>query len=120
MRTLATCGPLLGLTVALAAIASMYVVLGEQPPELVEAIYSVGPAFFLVCWVILDARRLRRVPCHDFGFLVGLFLPVALPWYLVWSRGLRGLLLLGFFLLLVILPALSASIVWHLKYGQLP
>ncbi|MGP0065123.1 MAG: hypothetical protein ACLQGP_16185 [Isosphaeraceae bacterium] len=117
MRTLAAYGPLVGLVAVLTAIASMYVLLGERPPELVEAIFRVGPSFFLLCWVIIDARRFGRVPCYDFGFLVGVFLPVALPWYLVWSRGLRGLLVLGFFLFLLVVPELIASIVWQLRYG---
>ena len=119
MRRLAEYGPLLGLVASLTATTSMYVILGERPPEAVEAILRVAPAFFLVYWVVVDARRLRRVPCYEFGFLVGVFLPVSLPWYLIWSRGLRGLLLLGFFLLLINLPDLVAMIVWQLKYGQL-
>ena len=120
MRWLGVYGPLLGLVTALAAIASMYVVLGERPPESVDAIFRLAPALFLVYWVVIDARRLRRVPCHDFGFLVGLFLPVSLPWYLVWSRGLRGLFLLGFFLFLLTLPTFTAAIVRQLMSGQLP
>jgi hypothetical protein len=105
----------------LAAIASMYVILGERPPELVEAIITMAPPLFLVYWVVVDARRLHRVPCHDFGFLVGVFYVVAVPWYLIWSRGLlRGLLLMGFFLFLLVLPGLIATIVWQVKYGPLP
>lgn len=118
MRRILSFGPLLGITAVLAAFASMYVILGEKPPELVEACFSIAPSFFLLCWVILDARRLHRVPCHDFGFLVGVFLPVAIPWYLVWTRGLRGVLMLGFFLLLILLPQLVATIVWQIRYGQ--
>jgi hypothetical protein len=119
MRTLAAYGPLLVLVVALSAIASMYVILGERPPESVEVISQVAPAFFLVFWVVVDARRRRRVPCYDFGFLVALFYVVAVPWYLVWSRGWRGLLVLGYFMVLLLMPGIIASIVWQVKYGPI-
>jgi hypothetical protein len=117
MRNLSAYGPLLVLVASLTAIVSMYVILDKQPPDVVQAILQSAPALFLVYWVVIDARQRRRVPCHDFGFLVGIFFLVAVPWYLVWTRGLRGLLLLGFFLILLLTPAIVGSIVWQLKYG---
>jgi hypothetical protein len=117
MRGLGAFGPLVGLAAILSALASMYVLLGENLPHDLEPLFGCQ-ALFLVYWVVIDARRRHRVPCHDFGFLVGLFFPIAVPWYLVWTRGLKGLLLLGFFLFLLILPSLCATIVWLVKYGQ--
>src|SRR5437660_10290483 len=107
MRALGAFGPLVALAAILAAFASLYGLLGERPPRDLEPLFA-SQALFLVYWVVIDARRRHRVPCHDFGFLVGVFFPVALPWYLVWTRGLKGLLLLGFFLFLLMLPSLCA------------
>ena len=92
MKTIGTFGPLLLLAAMLAIVASMYVILGQEPPQSVLTLTSTVQFLFILYWVVLDARRRRRVPCHDFGFLVVLYMPVSLVWYLVWSRGLRGLL----------------------------
>jgi hypothetical protein len=89
--------------------------LGQEPPESVLKLSSTAQILFVIYWVVMDARCRRRVPCHDFGFLVGVFLPVSLAWYLVWTRGLRGLLLLAGFALLLILPQLGAMLALVLK-----
>ena len=115
MRVLSTVGPLLLLSAMLAIVASVYVLLGEEPPQSVLTLSSTVQSLFILYWVVVDARRRRRVPCHDFGFLVGIYLPVSLIWYLVWSRGLRGLLLLGGFVVLVALPQICAVLVGILK-----
>jgi hypothetical protein len=121
MRGLGAFGPLLGLAAILAAFASLYVLLGKQPPQEFESLMAPCIGFFLVYWMVLDARRRHCVPCHDFGFLVAVFLPLSLPWYLVWTRGLRGLLLLGvFFAILIGVPWLCAVTAWMLKHGQVP
>ena len=115
MRALSTFGPLLLLSAILAVFASVYGLLGQEPPESVLRLSSTVQVLFILYWVVVDARRRRQVPCHDFGFLVGVFLPVSLAWYLVWTRGMRGLLLLTGFAILVILPQVCAMLVLSLK-----
>ena len=56
-------------------------------------------------------------PCFDFGFLVAVFFPISLVWYAFWSRGVRGVLLLGAMLGLMLIPWLSAIVVLLLRYG---
>jgi hypothetical protein len=120
LRGLVAFGPLVALAAIMAAFASMYVLLGENPPSDLEWLFGFCQFLFVVYWMVLDARRRHRVPCHDFGFLAWVFLPVALPWYLIWTRGLRGLLVLVLFLILVMVPWWCATIVWMVKYGQAP
>jgi hypothetical protein len=115
MRAISMFGPLLLLSLILAVFASMYVLLGQEPPESVFTLSGSMQLLFILYWVVVDARRRHRVPCHDFGFLVGVFLPVSLAWYLVWTRGLKGLLLLAGFALLLILPQVCAMLVFVLK-----
>src|SRR5262245_8128075 len=117
MRGLGAFGPLLGLAAIIAAFASMYVLLVENPPRELQSFFGCCQALFVVYWMVVDARRRHRVPCHDFGFLAGLFLPVALPWYLIWTRGLRGLFVLALLLILLVLPSLCATLVWRVKFG---
>ena len=56
--------------------------------------------FFLLAalWIQRDAKENRSDVPFDFGFLVYIFLPFALPYYLVRSRGGEGFVTaLGFF-----------------------
>jgi hypothetical protein len=115
MRALGTFGPLVGLAAILASFAGMYVAVGKVPPDEFVWLAQSIQGLFILYWIILDARRRRRIPCHDFGFLVAIFLPVSLGWYLLWTRGLKGLLLLLAFAILVVAPQLSATIVWSLR-----
>jgi len=115
MRALSAFGPLLLLSASLAIFASVYAMLGQEPPDSVLTLSSTVQLLFILYWVVVDAHRRHRVPCHDFGFLVGTFMPVSLAWYLVWTRGLRGVLMLIGFAILVILPQLCAVMVAVLK-----
>jgi hypothetical protein len=115
MRAISTFGPLVVLSAILAIFASMYVVLGQDPPQGVLTLFGMVQMLYILYWVVVDAHRRRRVPCHDFGFLVGIFLPVSLAWYLVWTRGIKGLVLLGGFAALLTVPQICAILVWHLK-----
>jgi hypothetical protein len=117
MRGLGGLAPLLVLVAILAVFASMYALQDEHLPEGVELLSGICLSLFVVYWIMLDARQRRRVPCHDFGFLVCVFLPVSLAWYVIWTRGLRGLLLLGFLMLVFAIPSLSAVFAWWLRFG---
>ncbi len=68
----------------------------------------------LMMWVDVDSRRRRRVPCHDFAFLVWLFLPISLVWYLLWTRGWRGLITLVVLGAFLVFPAVFAVFMWAL------
>jgi hypothetical protein len=100
------------LTVASSAFLSAYVVLGVEPPGLAANTLGYILVFFVILWVLEDARRLRRVPCFDYGFFLALGFPVSVVWYLLWTRGLRGLLTLGIFVGLYLAPWVFAVAVW--------
>ncbi len=120
MRWLGSFGPLLGLSAIVAVFASMYVLLGVRPPEDFERVVSSMQGLFIVYWIVTDARRRRKIPCHDFGFLVATSLPISLIWYLVWTRGFRGLWLIVLLVILISLPSLFATTIWYVKYNSLP
>jgi hypothetical protein len=79
-------------------------------PGGLTTIMGIGWAWMLVCWMDSDARRLRRLPCFDFGLLVGIYLPLSVVWYCLWSRGWRGLLLLLLLFGLWLTPFIIAMI----------
>jgi hypothetical protein len=95
-------------TTALAVTQSGYTVFQVVPSPLVTVLLEYGPAFFVVLWVLADASRRRRVPCHDFGFFVLAAFPLSVIWYVLWTRRLRGLLVLGALLGLFLAPWLCA------------
>jgi hypothetical protein len=109
--------PLVLLCLSIAAFYSAYVAFGLMPPESVERFLSVMPALFLVTWVALDARAKRCVPCHDFAWLVLMFLPVSAVWYVLSTRGSRGVSLLLGLGFLFVLPALASTATWMLLHA---
>jgi hypothetical protein len=100
--------PLLVFTAALAVTQSAYTLFQVVPSLPGTILLEYGPAFFLVLWVVADASRSRRVPCHDFGFFVMASFPFSVVWYVLWTRRLRGLLVLGALLGLFLAPWLCA------------
>jgi hypothetical protein len=101
--------PLAGLSLMTTALLCAYVIAGVAPSLLAQALLSFAWALFLILWADADARRRRKVPCYDFGFIAGLTYPVSLGWYCLWSRGWRGLLLLLALIALACVPWLIAA-----------
>ena len=110
-------GPLVILAAAESVILSSYVVLGTSPSALQMVILPSAIAFFMMLWVLEDAHRRQGFPCYDFGFFVALGFPFSVIWYLLWTRGLRGLLVIGIFLGLYLTPWLCAIGVWAVTTG---
>src|SRR6516165_2501880 len=77
------------------ALQVAYVAIGTTPSEAAAGLTSAGVALAFVIWVVADARARQQTPCYDFGFLVAVFFPASLCWYVVWSRGWRGMLMLA-------------------------
>jgi hypothetical protein len=109
--------PLLLFSVALTALLVTYLAVGLSPSPTFEFIASFFWSLLLALWIVADVRRKSGVPCFDFGFFCYLFLPIAVPWYCVWSRGVRGLLLLVGIGLLWLAPYFVANLVWLALYG---
>ena len=110
-------GPLVILAAAESVILSSYVVLGTSPSPLQMVFLPSAIAFFMMLWVLEDAHRRQGFPCYDFGFFVALGFPFSVVWYLLWTRGLRGLLVIGIFLGLYLTPWLCAIGVWAVTTG---
>lgn len=117
MRRLGPMGILVATVASCSAFLVAYVAIDSAPSQGAQQLTSFGLSLAMVLWVMADARRGRRTPCYDFGFLVAAFFPVSLVWYVVWSRGRRGLLTLGALFGLMLLPWVSASVAWALRHG---
>ena len=95
-----------------------YLLAGVSVSPAFEELAAVGWALMLVLWADADARRRRLVPCYDFGLLVGVYAPLSVVWYCVWSRGRRGLLVVAALAALWVAPNVLAQLLWLALYGR--
>lgn len=87
-----------------------YAITGADMSPLAESLCGLGPPLGAALWVEADARRLRRVPCYEFGAFVLFGWPVVVPTYCFWSRGRAGWRLTLALIGLILAPSLLASI----------
>jgi hypothetical protein len=83
-----------------------YSMIGVEASPLAEGLFRLGPPLGAALWVEADARRLRRVPCYEFGAFVFLGWLVAVPAYCFWSRGPAGWRLAMALIALILAPSL--------------
>ena len=66
-------------------------------PEGITLIYFVGMLWASGWWLRTDSRRRSVLSVYDLGFFLYLAWPIVMPYYLVKTRGPKGLLIiLGF------------------------
>jgi hypothetical protein len=81
-------------------LASHHVSLSEES----ELLWRFLSSFFIACWVHLDRRTQKLNWPFEFDAFVFFAWPVALPYYLLKSRGMRGLLLAALIFALMLVP----------------
>jgi hypothetical protein len=116
MSWLSRFGVLLLPVAAVSILQMIYVAVGATPSGRASLLFQFSLAWAFILWVDADARHRHIVPCHDFGFLVAMFFPLSLVWYVFWSRGRRGFLALCGLLGVMILPWLTAVMAWLMIY----
>jgi hypothetical protein len=117
MSWLGRFGVLLLPVAAVSILQMIYMAIGATPSGRATLLFEFSLAWAFILWVEADARHRHIVPCHDFGFLVAVFFPLSLVWYVFWSRGRRGILALTGLLGVMILPWLTAVAVWVMANG---
>jgi hypothetical protein len=115
MKRIGPFGVLFASVLVLSALQFDYAAFDKVPSEDVLRMSSVALALACILWVMADAQMRRQTPCYDFGFLVAVFFPISLLWYVFWSRGWRGFLLLGALIGLMLLPSVAAVVAWALR-----
>ncbi len=108
---------LIAAVAASSAFLIAHAAVAPAPSQTVQALTSLGLALAFVLWITVDARNRRQTPCYDFGFLVAVFFPASLVWYVLWTRGWRGVLTLAALAGLMLIPWISASIVWIVAHA---
>jgi len=115
MRRIGPLRMLVATVTALTAFQVPYAAAGVPPSTAAALLTSCGLAVAFILWIVDDARSRRCVPCFDFGFLVAVFFPASLAWYVLWTRGRRGLTTLVALFALMLLPWLSTVVTWLVR-----
>ncbi len=85
----------------------------EKEVELNSDILWVFMFGLLVAWWCqIDARLHHANKGFDFGFIVYIFWPVMVPYYVLSTRGIEGILVVFGFIALYSLPIVSSLIAW--------
>ena len=77
-----------------------------------QAAWGIIFILLSIFWAYYDAKESNFDGPFEFGFLVYIFWPVALPWYLVTTRGLEGVFVLLGLIALWIGPWLSGVVAY--------
>jgi len=118
MRRIGPSGMLVASVAALSTFQVPYAATGVPPSAAATLLTSYGLALAFILWVADDARSRRCVPCFDFGFLVAVFFPASLVWYVLWSRGRRGMTKLVALFALMLLPWLFTVVTWLVRHDH--
>src|SRR5947207_218276 len=66
-------------------------------PAAVTLLFTVGLLWAVGWWLRTDSRRRGALSVYDLGFFLYLAWPIVMPYYLIKTRGAKGLLvILGF------------------------
>ncbi|WP_370280694.1 hypothetical protein [Pontibacterium sp.] len=98
---------LLVLSLGMAVTEVAFNLHSETISESTQVIWAIIFLFSTIMWAYYDADRKDFDKPFDFGLLVYVFWPIALPWYLLKTRGLEGVLIFLGFLFLFVGPWLA-------------
>lgn len=86
---------LLYIYVILAQIAhGIYSASGFEQPPAFTLMYSAGFLWIIGWWLLTDSRKRGIAWVYDIGFFLSIAWPFIMPYYLVKTRGAKGLLLI--------------------------
>jgi hypothetical protein len=108
--------PFLGLF-AWAAMTSAYDVAyvfdWVSPSSTLTQLAGISLGLALMSWAECDARRRDGLPCHEFAFLILIYITGSIIYYVFWSRGWRGVAMLIPLGGLVLLPNVVAIVAFY-------
>ena len=112
MRWLVTpLGQVVVLSLVLSALYGVYAFFRTEPSFVNSILGSYGLLVYVAFWVLDDARKRQDWPCYDFGTFIFFGWPAVVPWYLIRTRGPKGILLALAVLGLLVLPFVTAVLV---------
>ena len=76
----------------------LYYATGIEPPAAVEFMFTVAFVCGVVWWMKAEAYRRQLQLTYCPGLILGILWPIAVPYYLLKTRGARGLIPLAIFI----------------------
>lgn len=106
---------LLGLLIFVQQLAvGIYFGVGQEIPARLEALYTFGFLCGVIWWLQSDSKRSEAQRVYCSGLFVNLVWFIVIPYHLLKTRGLKGLIPLaawaGIYLLAVILGTIIATL----------
>jgi hypothetical protein len=98
LSQLVTPTPLLYIFLSLAQVATgIYTVSKHEPPLLFQLTYTYGLLWVIGWWLVRDSGKRGVGLVFDMGLFLYIAWPLVMPYYLLKTRGAKGLLvILGF------------------------
>ncbi len=107
-------GQVVVLSLVFSAFNGGYAFFRTEPSFVISILGSYGLLVYVAFWVLDDARKRQDWPCYDFGTFLFFGWPAVIPWYLIRTRGPKGILLALGVLGLIVLPSVTAFLVYLL------
>lgn len=85
----------------------LYLASGLDLPPVFALSYSAGLLWIVGWWLLKDSRKFNVARVYDMGFFLSIAWPFIMPYYLLKTRGAKGLLLILAFIVVYIGSALA-------------
>jgi hypothetical protein len=100
-------------------VSGIYLASELEPPPIFTLLYALGLLWVIGWWLLRDSRKRGVQWAFDMGLFLYIAWPLIMPYYLLKTRGAKGLLvILGF--VGVYLGALLAGVVLYVLLNPLP
>lgn len=97
---------------AMTFIEVMSALKGYEANTGTRVVWSVISLFAVAFWVTSDSKDYPESKPFEIGFLIYILWPLTLPWYLVATRGIEGLIQTIGFISILFLPWLIGTAVY--------
>lgn len=91
---------------------------GEGSSDTTKTLWDLFFVLGSILWTLDDVKTRKYTKPFDFGFFIYIFWPVAFPYYLIQTRGIKGVGLLFIFIFLYLLPFLFRELAYSYLYGE--
>ncbi|WP_428622455.1 hypothetical protein [Sedimenticola sp.] len=90
---------------------------GEFAPDSTQSLWGLISLILTIIWAVADSETNNFDKPFDFGFLMYVFWPIALPYYLCKTRGADGLILFIGFIGIWLGPWLAGLVAYTYIYA---
>ena len=116
MQLITKFNTLLAFSILYSILISILSYSGEWVSDETDLFYGFSTSFLIAWWVKDDMSRKRFYGPYEFPAFIFFGLPVVLPYYLIKTRGWKGILNTAGFFTLIMGPYVLAIIIYFAKW----